>query len=74
MYTYIIVALIVTHYFLTVFGLGLFSLLLEYTLKYGPSNDRTHKECKDKCYELMRRIARKNPKVNYITIMQRLQL
>ena len=45
------------------FVLGLFSLLLDYTLKYVLSNDRAHKDCKDRCYELMRRIARKNPKV-----------
>ena len=44
-------------------NIGLFLLLLDYVMKYGPSNDKSHIECKMRCYELMRRITRKNPKV-----------
>ena len=44
-------------------NIGLFLLLLDYVMKYGPSNDKSHIECKMRCYELMRIITRKNPKV-----------
>ena len=45
---------------------GLFLLVLEYVLKYGHSDDRLYERPKLKCYELLRRISRKNPKVRSV--------
>ena len=60
-YEYTLLLIIyITHCYSVV---GLFLLVLEYVLKHGHSDDVLYARSKMKCYELLRRIARKNPKV-----------